>query len=189
MFFALVLAATPAAPVPPAPPPADWKSALASREFAFDAENCGTHNSVAAAKRAGLAAEYVPSPKGFGEGTFTFQQKDGPKVTVDGHTESAIVIRGDALYVANFSPIANGCSVVAYDLTTGKKAWEKHLEGIGLVKHSKYRNRVVMVVEKHPDKNHFALVITGDEAAGRYVEVIDLGTGKQLAHKTYSDER
>ncbi|MCI0701010.1 MAG: hypothetical protein L0241_08000, partial [Planctomycetia bacterium] len=92
---------------------------------------------------------------------------------------------GDALYVAEFDSIASGCKVVAYDLVTGKKAWDRQLEGIGPVSHSKYRNRVAMAVEKHPNANHFALVITGWEAFGRYIEVIDLVTGKQLALETF----
>jgi outer membrane protein assembly factor BamB len=183
MFLALVLAATPAAPVPPTPV-ADWKSAIKPREFRIDWDNAGAGNGVAAARKAGLSASFELNEGRF-DGTFTFQRKGGPKVTFADHADTAVVVRGDALYVAKFNGISSGCTVVAYDLTTGKKAWEKALEGIGPVSHSKYRNRVAMAVEKHPTADHFALVITGWEAFGRYVEVIDLGTGKQLAHKTY----
>jgi hypothetical protein len=185
MFLALVLAA---APVPPMVV-ADWKPTIKARTFAFEADHSGALNSVAAAKKAGLTAEYQPSPNGFGEGTFAFQKKDGPKVTLSGHSGTPVVVRGDVLYVADFSAIANGCKVVAYDLTTGKKAWEKELAGIGPIDHTKYRNKVAMSVEKHPTENHFALVIVGWEAAGRYVEVLDLTTGKQLAHKNYDAEK
>jgi hypothetical protein len=184
MFLALVLAATPAAPVPPTPATAGWKSAIKPREFRIDWDNAGAGNGVAAARKAGLSASFEPDKDGF-DGTFTFQKKDGRKVTFADHADAAVVVRGDALYVAKFSGISSGCTVVAYDLTTGKKAWAKALEGIGPVSHSKYRNRVAMAVEKHPNADHFALVITGWEAFGRYVEVIDLATGKQLAHKTY----
>jgi len=186
MFLALVLAAAPAAPVPPAPA-ADWKPAIKARAFDFDAEHSGALNSVAAAKKANLAADYLA--KDFGEGTFTFQKKDGPKFTVNGHNGTPVVVRGDVLYVADFDPSVNGCKVVAYDLTTGKKAWEKPLAGIGPINHSKYRNKVAMAVEKHPTADHFALVVVGWEASGRYVEVLDLATGKQLAHKNYDDEK
>ena len=183
MFLAFILAA---APVPPAVI-ADWKPAIKAREFAFEADHSGALNSVAAAKKAGLTAEFAA--KEFGDGEFTFQRKDSPKVTVMGHTGTPVVVRGDVLYVADFSPIANGCKVVAYDLTTGKKAWEKPLAGIGPIDHTKYRNKVAMSVEKHPTENHFALVIVGWESAGRYVEVLDLTTGKQLAHKKYDAEK
>ena len=187
MFLALVLAVS-AAPAPPTPPGPDWKPAIKAREFNFEADNSGPLNSVAAAKKAGIDAEYQPNPNGFGEGEFTFQKKGGPKFTVSGHFGTSAVVHGDALYVADFSPLANGCKVVAYDLTTGKKAWDRPLAGIGEVPHSKYRNRVAMSVEKHPDKDHFALVIVGQESAGRYVEVIDLATGKQLANRKYEEK-
>jgi PQQ enzyme repeat len=180
MFLALVLAA---APVPPMLV-ADWKAALKSRAFDFEADHSGALNGVAAAKKAGLSATFEPDKDGF-DGTLTFQKKDCPKVTVRGHAQTAIVIRGDVLYVADYCPIASGCTVLAFDLTTGKKAWQQQLEGIGPVSHSKYRNRVAMTVEKHPDVAHFALVITGWEVSGQYVEVIDLTTGKQLGLKTY----
>jgi hypothetical protein len=186
MFLALVLAAS-AAPVPPAPPAADWKPAVKARAFEFDADHSGPLNSVAAAKKAGIAAEFQQNPNGFGEGEFTFQKKDGPKIIVSGHFGTSAVVHGDALYVADFSPLANGCKVVAYDLMTGKKAWSKPLAGIGEVAHSKYRNRVAMSVEKHPTANHFALVIVGWESSGRYVEVLDLATSKQLAHRMYDE--
>jgi hypothetical protein len=182
VLLTLILIAT--APVPPALT-ADWKGAIASREFLFKSDNCGALNAVAAAKAAGLTAEFQSHPNNFNRGEFTFQKKDGPKVAISGHTQSAIVVRGDRLYVAGFSPIATGCKVTAYDLTTGKKAWEKELDGIGPVDHSKYRNRVAMGVEKHPTATHSALVVTGSEAYGRYIEVLDLGTGKQLAHKRF----
>lgn len=187
MFLALLLAAS-AAPVPETPT-ADWKPAIKNRAFKFEDEKSGPLNSIAAAKKAGIAAEFRSDPKDFRDGTFTFQKQDCPKVTASGHDGTPAVIRGDVLYVANFSPIANGCKVAAYDLPTGKKVWEKALDGIGAVTHSKYRNRVAMAVEKHPDANHFALVIVGEEAFGNYVEVLDLTTGKQLAHKRYGNEK
>jgi hypothetical protein len=185
MFLALVLAA---APVPPEQA-ADWKAAVKNRAFAFDPNKTGAAVAVESAKAAGLTAEFVGDADGFGDGTFTFQKKDGAKLTIDGHRETAIVVRGDVLYVAKFGPISTGCAVAAYDLTTGKKAWEKRLDGLGPIAHTKYRNRVMMAVEKHPDANQFALVITGREQAGDYIEVLDLATGKQLAHRKYEPDK
>jgi hypothetical protein len=187
MFLALVLAAAPAAPVPLAPPPkpvGDWKSALKTVPWASGIERSGARGSVDAARAAGLAADFQPGPNGLGEGTFSFQKKDGPKVTVDGHVETPAVVCKDVLYVARFNPTANGCAVAAYDLTTGKRAWEKTLAGTGSapVERNECRNRVAMTVKKHPTENHFALVIVGNEGTLWYVEVLDLNTGKQLGH-------
>jgi len=174
-----------AAPVPKVEP-GDWKAVLKDREFHFDREHMGADNSAAAARKAGLAAEFTLNPSDPSHGEFTFARKDGPKVTVPGHRFTPAVVRGDALYVADYSTISSGCTIVAYNLTTGKKAWAKPLEGLGPVSHSKYRNYVAMSVEEHPSaKGDFALVISGWEAAGSYIEVIDLGTGKQLANKKF----
>jgi outer membrane protein assembly factor BamB len=176
-----------AAPVPKVEP-GDWKAALKDRKFDFNPEHSGPDNSAAAARKAGLAAEFVWDGSGW-EGEFKFAKKDGPKITIRGHYYSVAIVRGDALYFADYDMISSGCTVVAYDLTTGKKAWAKPLEGIGPVSHSKYRNRVAMAVEQHPTaKGDFALVVTGWETAGAYVEVIDLGTGKQLANKKFDYE-
>src|SRR4051794_38141864 len=117
-MFASILFAAIAAPVPPAGV-ADWKPAIKNREFKFDDKNSGADNTVANAKKAGVDVEYQPALNGFGSATFIFQKKDGPKVSVIGHGGTPAVVRGDVLYVADFSPIANGCKVVAYDLTTG----------------------------------------------------------------------
>jgi hypothetical protein len=187
IMLAAVLLTLAAAPVPKTEA-ADWKSVINDREFMFDPDRKGLLNAVSDAKRAGLSAETRDLPGGFSriEFEFTVSHKDGPKLAIAAHADSAVVIRGDALYFAEFSPIASGCRVVAYDLTTGKKAWVKDLEGLGPIDHSKYRNKVAMAVEKHPTaKDAFALVITGWEAAGAYYEVIDLATGKQLAIKQF----
>jgi hypothetical protein len=131
-----------------------------------------------------VAVEFVTDPGSPDE--YIVSRKDGPKFAVRGHAQSAFVVRGDALYFADYHGASSGCTIAAYDLTTGKKAWSKPLEGLGPIDHSKYRNKVAMAVEKHPDsKDAFALVITGWEAAGGYIEVIDLGTGKQLANKKF----
>jgi hypothetical protein len=171
------------APVPKVEP-VDWKAAIRHREFKFDASQCG----IAAAKRAGLTVEFDANEAGATR-EYYFSRKDGPKITVAGHADSPFVARGDALYFAHYHPSSSGCTVVAFDLTTGKKAWSRPLEGLGPIDHSKYRNKVAMAVEKHPDsKDAFALVVTGWEAAGGYVEVIDLVTGKQLANKKFDSD-
>jgi hypothetical protein len=189
MFLALVLAAAPAAPIPPAPATADWKAAIEFREFKFNPDHSDAKKSAAAANNAGVDGGATYVREAGWNCLYVFRKKDCPPIQFKGHPYTPVVVRGDALYVAEYHPGSPGCWVAAYDLTTGKKAWEKHLDGIGPVDHSEYSNRVAMAVEKHPDKTHFALVITGEEAAGSYIEVLDLITGKQLAHKTYFDKK
>src|SRR5262245_53799142 len=100
MFLAILLVA-PAAPAPPMPV-ADWKPAIKSREFKFEEKNASAVNSVEAAKKAGLTADFQATPNGFGSGTFTFQKKDAPKITIHAHASTPVIVRGDVLYVADY---------------------------------------------------------------------------------------
>ena len=178
MILTLLLTLT-VAPIPKTDP-ADWKAAVKDREFDYPSQPHRAAESVALAEKAGVAAAFDL------EGTFVFAKQGGPEVKFRGHAMTAAVVRGDSLYVTDYSTISTGCTVVAYNLATGKKAWAKALEGIGETNHSKYRNYVAMTVERHPKvKDAFALVITGWEAHGAYVEVIDLLTGEQLANKKF----
>ncbi|MFO0822681.1 MAG: hypothetical protein U0792_06105 [Gemmataceae bacterium] len=180
--LALVLAFAPV----PKTEAADWKPVIKDRAFKLEEAQTAMTDAITAAKKAGYAIEYTGDPNGFGSGDYTFAKKDGQKVTVVGHARSAFVLNGDTLYFADFSAISTGCKIVSYDLATGKKIRETQLEGLGPIAHTKYRNTVVMSVEKHSTvKDAFVLVITSQEAAGAYIEVIDLVTGKQLAHKKF----
>ena len=181
----LTLLLTIAAPVPKTEP-ADWKAAVKDREFDDPSQPDRAGDSVAAAQKAGLTAAFALDTGDAFHGTFVYAKKGGPRVKVRGHRMTAAVVRGDSLYVTDYDIIATGCTVAAYNLATGKKAWAKELEGIGPVNHSKYRNYVAMAVERHPKvKDAFALVVTGWEAHGAYVEVIDLLTGEKLANKKF----
>jgi hypothetical protein len=83
----------------------------------------------------------------------------------------------DTLYVAEYSPIATGCEVVAVDLKTGKQFWGSQLEGIGPTGHSQYLNLVNIETDGQ------IIIVTGNEAHGRYIEHLDIQSGKTLANK------
>ena len=84
------------------------------------------------------------------------------------------------VYRPTFSPIRTGCDVIAYDLKGQKLLWRTHLEGLGPVPHSEYWN--VVRLERVNDE---VLAVYGDEAAGRYVEIVDMKTGKTVGHKVF----
>jgi len=92
------------------------------------------------------------------------------------HVSTPFTRIGDTLFVADYSPLSSGCSIEAYDLSTGKKLWRHKLKGLGPMFHSKYWNYVVM------DKVGDVIKVRGDEAAGRYVEYVDCKLGKTIAH-------
>jgi hypothetical protein len=89
---------------------------------------------------------------------------------------------GKILYFAEFDTSACGCSLVAYDLRTGREVWRNNLKGVGLFDHSIYRNRVKM------DLYEGVVRIRGHESGGDYVEIVDQKTGKTIAHRVFESK-
>lgn len=90
---------------------------------------------------------------------------------------AALLVAGGAVYVACYSPISSGATVHAFDLKTGAPRWSTELRGLGPIDHSKYANQVVLRGAGG------ALAAFGNEAAGRYIEVLDPTTGKTLSNR------
>ena len=89
-----------AAPVPKTEP-VDWKSVIENRQYKPNRVGSKAEKSVAAAKAAGLAAEFTQDDDGC-SGVFAFASKGGPKLALSGHCYSVAVVRGDVLYLADF---------------------------------------------------------------------------------------
>jgi|GEM_PF-4377707 len=99
--------------------------------------------------------------------------------------QAALVIHKEHLYVVHHSLIATGAMAMAFDIRTGKELWKKALEGVGRVSHSKYRNEVQVRIAQGLTGSH--LVVYGRESSGRYIETLDLSSGRQLSnHKLES---
>lgn len=115
-------------------------------------------------------------------------ERDG-KIILDCADASAFRVVDNVLYLANAGSRTCGCKVVAYDLTTGKMIWETGLRAAeGPEFHSAYANQVTMDLShlKELDKEgDGAIVVTGHESYGDYVDILDRRTGKFLAHKLY----
>jgi hypothetical protein len=173
-----------AAPVPKTEP-ADWKSVIENRQYKPNRVGIKAEKSVAAARAAGLVAEFTQDDDGC-TGVFAFAMKDGPKLALSGHCYSVAIVRGDVLYLADFERGAGGGKIVAYDLTTGKLAWQKKLDTIGVTCGDHIAS---MAIEQHPNiKGSSALVVTGEKDANPFIEVLDPWTGKQLALKTFGED-
>jgi hypothetical protein len=102
--------------------------------------------------------------------------------TWKGHLNTPFLINDKVLYYADYDPISDGCAVVAYDLANKKQLWKTQLQALGGVDHSKYRNAVEM------DFDGDALRVFGNESAGKYVEYVDLKSGKTIGHKVFNDK-
>ena len=106
---------------------------------------------------------------------------DGKEIySFKAHDETVFTRRGDVLYLAEFSPIRTGCSIVAYDFKAKKELWKTDLKGIGPVSHSKYRNEVTITTAGDD-----AIFVTGKESSGRYIEYVDMKSGKTVGHKVF----
>jgi hypothetical protein len=116
--------------------------------------------------------------------------RDGKKlVEYPGSMQSVFCEDRDVLYFAHFVSWTSGCSVTTTDLKTGKKIWETELSAIGLQMHSLYSNRVTMSLYELngvDQDGEGSVWVTGHEANGNYVEILDRRTGKCLAHRIYA---
>ena len=93
-----------------------------------------------------------------------------------GHGLTTFRIADDHLYYVLNHPSSDGGTVVAVDLKTGTVLWEKRLIGLGMIEHSAYFARAKLSV------NTDAVIVEGDESAGKFVEYLDGGTGLRLGH-------
>ena len=161
----------------PAPPREDYQKKADEAPWEWSDERATTEG---AAKHlpAGYRAEVEPQGT-WGDAALRLV-KDGNVVhCFDGHLRTVFAVRDDVLYYADYHPSSSGCAVVAYDLRKRKQLWKTHLKGLGGVDHSKYHNAVNLDLEK------YAVCVRGKESAGRYVEYVDLKTGKTVGHKKY----
>lgn len=123
---------------------------------------------------------------------FGFFDKDREIVSLRGHRYSSFRAEGNLLFFADFLPDGPGCSVAAYNLTTGKEIWRTKLHQKQPQGASAYRNRVNMILHsgyalpsKKDDGTTSTLQIMGSESYCDYVEVLDAKTGASLAIKHY----
>ena len=107
---------------------------------------------------------------------------------MDGHFRSAFRADREVLFFAHVPEGGCGGAVSAHDLRTGAGLWRTTLEAIGSFDHSAYDNKATMDLTRLPGvdaEDEGAVVVTGTETCGDYVEVLDRKTGKRLAHKVY----
>jgi hypothetical protein len=124
---------------------------------------------------------YIARYKGklFRAGSVQVTRRGHTVVRFKAHSETAFVILADRVLVYSVHhPISTGCTLVAFDLKRRRQLWKTNLKGIGPVGHSKYRNRINLTAGPGA-----AVTVFGWESFGRYLEVVDLKTGKTLTHR------
>jgi hypothetical protein len=99
-----------------------------------------------------------------------------------GHYGSVFALSGDVLVYADFGQGRNGCSLIAFDLNQKKQLWKTELKGIGPIPHSRYANAVTLEFIDGATVRVF-----GNESAGKYLEFVDINTGKTVGHRVYKN--
>ena len=97
-----------------------------------------------------------------------------------GHYGSVFALSGDVLVYADYSPGRTGCSLIAYDLTLKRELWKTALKGLGPIPHSRYANAVILEFI-----DNATVRVLGNESAGKYLEIVDINTGKTVGHRIY----
>ncbi len=109
--------------------------------------------------------------------TLTLKREGQPVYSWEGHAYSVFVLADNVLYWRTSCPRARVCAVIAYDLKGGKQLWKTHLWGVPVAAHSRYKNRINLEI----DDRH--VIVYGNESFGRYIEILDLGTGKTVGQR------
>lgn len=92
-----------------------------------------------------------------------------------GQTAALLPLATD-LVVVMHSPVSSGAELRVYDIRGGEERLRLRLQGLGAVSHSEYWNRVEL--QAFPDG---VIAVYGNEAAGKYVELVDIGAGRTLS--------
>lgn len=120
----------------------------------------------------------IVRPKGIGNPLAIRVMNDGKEsMSFKGHWATVFTRHDDTLYLAEYSPRSTGCKVIALDLKSGKQLWTTTLQGIGPIRHSQYFNLVNIDIDGK------RIIVCGNEVGGRYVEHLDVKTGKIIANK------
>jgi hypothetical protein len=127
--------------------------------------------------------ELIRPPGGDDQLTIILIKKGKLAFSWQGHSRSVFTLEGKTLVYAQFQPSSPDCTLVAVDLNSGRELWRNDLQGVRKpVGSSVYENRVLLYASDG------LISVLGNESRGNYVEIVDMKTGKTLAHKVYAKE-
>jgi len=161
----------------PAPEEKDYQKIADKEEWKWVPERASARDGAKNFKGDFKAEVVEKDVNGFKSEKINFAKGDDVVFTIEGHAETVFAGRDNVVYYADFSQAASGCVVIAYDLGAKKQLWKTNLKGLGPIAHTRYRNRVTLDIKDD------AVHVLGNEAAGKYVEYLDLKTGKTVGHK------
>lgn len=175
----LIAAAICALPNPSSADDGPWQSRLPNK-FEFCREKA-TFDYSCSQFTATCQIHAIYDPKNHGL-KITFVRDGKTIVSEEGHFISVFRCKygTNLLYFCEYGDSGSGCTVVAYDMNTGRQLWRTKLKALGFFGHYAYGNHVDISVGADE------VFIFGRESFGNYVEVLDRATGKTMAHRIYS---
>ncbi len=125
----------------------------------------------------------IARPNNYPNLTFKFVRKGKEVVAIPGHTRSVFCADDSekVLFFAQFPHNSTGCTILAYDLRTGKELWKTRLHALGKIEQIdrlRYSNKVNLTFGG-------SVWVSVRESFGDYIEALDPRTGKIIAHKVY----
>ena len=95
------------------------------------------------------------------------------------HADTPFLVIDDRVLVhVEYPRVSFGGVVIALALDGEREIWRVSLRALGMTSHSKYSNRI-WIRRDHPRY----LTVFGQESRGRYTEIVDLRSGKSVAHR------
>lgn len=165
-----------------------WRKVLDHRKF----ESPDQYSGLLASLRqftADCKIHVIYDPKNKRTLEFKFIHDGREILSLRGHAHSAFTSFDNTLYLAKYPSASAGCTVLAYDLASGKKLWQTDLHHAKPHGHSAYANYVTIRMSHAGEIKDgiagAAIVITGMESYCDYVEVLDRQAGTSLAIKNY----
>ena len=131
---------------------------------------------------------------------FLFLRDNREVLLLHGDAWSSFRLSGTRLYFAKHATDSGDCTILAYDLSTGKKLWEtglhharptdaQHDQPVRMPSSMRDSKRLALRMswknEVGDELSGSAVIVTGGDWYCDYVEVLDAETGKTLALKNY----
>lgn len=169
-----------------------WQAKLKSSHALFDYVKTLTLFNSLKHLKGDLPLHIVYNPKEKWTLDFQFSTKDGQSISLLGHKRSSFCSKNQRLYFADFWPNESGCSIVAFDLVSGKELWRTKLHQEQPKGASGYQNFVMLSMppgpytpDKEPEESGAVVEVRGSETYCDYIEVLDAETGSSLAIRNY----
>ena len=129
-----------------------------------------------------LELETAPKEGGQDNVVIRFLENKKEVFSISGHHQTVFVEHQGIVYYADYNRISSGCAVVAYDLRNKKQLWRSNLKGLERIQDHDHENAVFLELKDG------ALHVLGKECAGKYVEYVELESGKTVGHRIFKNK-